>query len=164
MAYDVSHPSRVVGDEVHRGFARWFWDEKSREAELVCADADFDLSFAHDHAIKYAVDTYLCYQKLYFARRQRNGPPRLDAVSPSRPLRVVFFNEFPPTSPAFAIWLDGMKSQFDVSHIDLYPVRGSTNPDKRKWDVSYLVYDFIAKSGALQAPLIGISREGPVRR
>ena len=164
MVYDLSHPYRGFPDELHRGFARWFWMEKSRNAELVCPKADFGLEFSPEHWTKDGVDTYLCYQKLHSPRHQRGEPPRLDIVSASHPLRFVFFNEFPEGSPAFQSWLAGMRRDFDLKSIDFYPISAPLNEKRTTWDIAYLTYEFTPKAGPSLSSLVGISRSGPVRR
>ena len=164
MAYDLSHPYRGASDELHRGFARWFWMEKSRNAELVCLKADFGLEFSPEHWTKDGVDTYLCYQKLHSPRHHQGEPPRLVIVSASHPLRFVFFNEFPQDSPAFQSWLAGMLLDFDLKSTDFFPISAPSNEKRKSWDVAYLIYEFTPKAGRSSIPLVGISKIGPVRR
>ncbi len=164
MTFEMTHPYRSAFDELHRGFARWFWSEKSRDAELACPKVDFGLEFYPEHWTKDAVDTYLCYQKIYSPRHWRGDTPRLDLVSPTHPLRFVFFNEFPQSRPAFQSWLGEMGRSFDLRGVDFYPISAASDMKREKWNVSYVVYEFTPKPGASTAPLVGISANGAVRR
>ena len=38
--YDLTHPYKTASDERARAFAKWFWTEKSINAELACAKVD----------------------------------------------------------------------------------------------------------------------------
>jgi Dolichyl-phosphate-mannose-protein mannosyltransferase len=164
LTYDFLRPYRGASDELHRGFARWFWSEKARGAELVCPKVDFGLEFTPDHWKKGAVDTYLSYQKIHSLRHHLGDAPRLDQVSATHPLRFVFFNEFPQNTPAFQAWLGQMLRDFDLRAVDFYPVGPPPNSGRAEASVSYLVYEFIPKPGQSSARLVGISASGPVRR
>ncbi len=164
MAFDLSHPYRGVSDELHRGFARWFWPEKARNAELVCLGTDFGVKFSPAHWTKDGIDTYLCYQKIYSPRHRRGVAPRLDAVSATHPLRFVFFNEFPESNPKFRTWLDEMRRDFDLRGVDFFPISAPAGRKPREWNSSYVVYEFIPKPGRPAGTLVGISGDGPVRR
>lgn len=147
MGYDLVHPYRSADDLRHRGFARWFWTEKSRGAELVCPKMDLGVKLNAEHWTKDATDTYLCYQKIYSPRHHDNARARLDAVSAARPLRCVFFNESPSRNPAFATWLAGMLRTYDLRGVERYPLSGTPRPNRVAWDSLYLVYEFVPKPG-----------------
>ena len=164
MGYEICHPYQGLSDELHRGFARWFWTEKAQNAELVCFKADFGLKLSPEHWKKDGVDTYLSYQKIYSPRHHRGAAPRLDSVSATHPLRFVFFNEFPVNYPGFHAWLGEMSRDFDLRGIDFFPITVPKGAKHMEWDVSYVIYEFIPKPGRPAPPLVGISLTGPVRR
>jgi hypothetical protein len=160
MSFELLHPYRSASDELHRGLARWFWTEKSRDAELVCPKVDFGLEFSPEHWSKDSTEMYLCYQRIYSPRHHRLATPRLDSVSATHPLRFVFFNEFPDRNPAFQPWLAEMSRTFTLKAIEVYPI----SVNRKDSPCSYLVYEFTPGPGPSPGTLAGFSPTGPIRR
>ncbi|MDR3634168.1 MAG: hypothetical protein P4L84_10200 [Isosphaeraceae bacterium] len=157
MGYDLSHPYKGPDDERHRGFARWFWSEQSRHAELLCPKADLGVAFQPAHWTKDSTDTYLCYQRIYSPRHHLSRPSRLETVSAKHPLRFVFFNEQPDKSPLFREWLTEMLRSYELRGVERYPLSGTGRSERIVWDNLYLVYDFVPKRGQDPKAVLEIS-------
>ena len=57
---------------------------------------------------------YLCHQAIYSARHRRPGPPQLDRVSETHPLRVVVFNETPGDAAAVSRWIGANADRYEL--------------------------------------------------
>jgi hypothetical protein len=156
MGYDLSHPYKTASDECARAFARWFWTEKSRGAELACVKGDLGVVFQPGHWGRDATETYLCYQKIYSPRHRGGGKVRLDAVSPSHPLRCVLFNEMPQKTPAFRAWIAAMLAKYDLRTFERYPVSSLERKKGQTWDSLYLIYEFVPKGSAPVPAVAGV--------
>ncbi len=163
MSYDLLYPYKSAEDERHRGFARWFWPELARSAELTCPKVDFGLEFRPQHWNTDATDTYLCYQKIYSPRHASGAPPRLDRVSDARPLRVVFYNEVPDKIPAFQSWLAEMSRTFDLRKIEPYPISVLAPKQRITWGSLYIVYEFVPKPGQTERKIAALPGTPPRR-
>ena len=80
-------PYRMPYDRQAREFARRFWPEQGRDAELACAHLDFGIDPPGVWRGRQA--WYLCNQAIYSPQRREHGWPRLGLVSADRPLRCV---------------------------------------------------------------------------
>lgn len=103
LAWDVARPYKEPGDRSCRAFARRFWAEESRDAELVCAREDLHLPLHRPTAL------YLCHRQIFFGGCHRSS---LDRVGRSHPLRVVVFNEDARDADTVARWIDGLSGRF----------------------------------------------------
>ena len=124
MADEFRHPYRAIYDHQAREFARQFWPEQARDAELACLQWDFGISMRHEAVARTAI--YLCNQQIYSPRQGRGGGPRWTLVTPGRPLRCVAFDESLLKSPATSVWLASMQTRYD-----LRKARRSRRPDDR---------------------------------
>jgi hypothetical protein len=145
LGFDLNRPYKTATDERVRAFARWFWTELSRDSVLACARSDLGLSFDPRHWTRDATDAYLCYQKIYSPRHRLGAGPDLAAVSRSRPLRVVLFNETPQGTPAFDAWMAGMLTRYDFFRVFTYPVSSLEKKIGPTWDQLYVIYEFVPK-------------------
>jgi len=146
LGFDMLHPYKTATDERVRSFARWFWIEQSRDGVAVCARRDLGLTFDARHWTRDATDTYLCYQRIYSPRHRPGAPADPGAVSRTRPLRVVLFNEFAEGTPAAAAWMAGMLARYDVSRVLSYPVSSIERKIGPTWDQVYVVYEFVPRT------------------
>ncbi len=130
---------RTVYDHQAREFARRFWPEQARDAELACVQWDFGISVRHEAVARTAI--YLCNQQIYSPRQSRGGGPRWPLVTPGRPLRCVVFDDSLYKSPATSAWLASMQSRFDLRKRDdlVVPTIGL---DMKPWDDHVRVYEF----------------------
>jgi hypothetical protein len=147
-AYSLRYPYRLATEERNRAFARWFWDEKSRDAELICGRTDLGFLFHPGQWEGDRASTYLCLQKIYSPRHARGEPHRPEAVSHAHPLRVVFYNEYPKPGkdPRFDAWLSKITVDHEIRSMETFTV---TPVDGRSDETSlgfYLVYDLVPKA------------------
>jgi hypothetical protein len=144
LASHVSRPYRYIYDYRAREFARGFWPEQARAAELVCLRGDLKLpSYGNLHLQE---ATYLCNQWIYSPQR-RSGGPRLDAVSASRPLRWVLYRPTPDDLRAVSPLLTLMSSHYDLrrrQQIDIELLQ----PAKGAGTVALLIFEFVPRTSA----------------
>ena len=113
----ILRPYRDRPDSVGRDFARWFWDTKSRDAELVAAWEDLGLDFARPPD-RWAPGGagYRVNQRIYSRRLRRGDAADLARVSADHPLRVVFLGSaLSGRQEAFAGWLDDMERRYELA-------------------------------------------------
>ena len=161
----VVSPHHMISAERDRSFARWFWDQQSREAEVACMTADLGLDFEPRQWITGVSASYLCNRAIY------SPGPRGEALEAdgSRPLRFVLFHvESYPTplqSPGFRSWFREMGERHEFRRIDDYVVNADRGlPDwkvGRYWVVEFLPGD--RDDGREPGPRLG-SRPGPPAR
>ena len=138
LAHDLVTPYRTPWDRSARDFARWFWDELSVDAELVCVRTDLGISFRPEAWAYDAADQYLCLQRIYSRRHQQRRPPNWDKISAERPLRCVLLNRMPAEVPAFLDWIETQRDRYRLRDVRTYPAsRGSrAEPRRPTWYVS----------------------------
>jgi hypothetical protein len=108
---DFRHPYRSIYDHQAREFARRFWPEQARTAELACLQWDFGISQRGGAVVRTAL--YLCNQHIYSPNRRRGVGPRWALVTPNRPLRCVAFDDVHRNTPEAIAWLESMKTNFN---------------------------------------------------
>ncbi len=139
---DLAQPYRFLYDLQARQFARHFWPEQSRGAELACVNADFDV--ARRRSTNYRTATYLCNQWIYSPQRREHGGPRWESISPSHPLRCVLYHETRPDSPEVQAWLDRMRQTYDLHRTDRVAINlaGSSLPPRME---QFVIYEFVPR-------------------
>jgi hypothetical protein len=161
MGIELAAPYPSATDDRARDFARWFWIEMGSNAEVADFKTDLGKVFSPRHWKGDMTDMYLSQMKIYSPRHHRGEPLRLDAVSESRPLRCILFNEIPREVPGFDGWLREMLTRYDLRKIDRYPV-SAVNPKRLVyWDNVYFVFEFVPKPAP---PIAGAAVPGPSRR
>jgi hypothetical protein len=133
------HPYRLATEERTREFARWFWLEKSRDAELICARTDLGIAIRPGHWEGDHATTYLCLQRIYSPRHARGESPRFGSISTARPLRVVFFDEAPEPGrdPKYDAWLAEVADRLDLRSAETFSV---TPVDGRPGETARALY------------------------
>ena len=145
--FALVHPYKLRRDQQAREFASWFWENRDDDAELVCARTDLGVVTGPAHWNGHWTDYYLVYQQIYSQRRRRNRPLDAALISESHPLKCVFFNEFPETSPIFQSWRNEMNRSYVEHGARVYTVRGR-DPGAPDFVNTYVVYEFTPKPGA----------------
>ena len=126
LVIDLGHPYRAPWDRTGREFARWFWEEMSADAEVVCVRNDLGISSGTKSWAYDGADQYLCYQRIYSRRHREGGRPRWDRISDRRPLRCVLLSRSPEQVPAFQKWIDEHRARYTLKDVRSYPAtRGS---------------------------------------
>ncbi len=143
-AYLLRYPYRLATEDRARSFARWFWVEKSRDADLIRGRIDLGCAFRPEQWEGGHANTYLCLQKIYSPRQARGRPAGPGTVAPARPLRVVFYNESPDPSkdPRYAAWLADISRSHEFRKAETLTI---TPVDGRPGETSeafYLVHEF----------------------
>jgi hypothetical protein len=156
----LAHPYKDISDQNSRAFARWFWTEKARNAELVCVKSDLGTGFARRNWTLFRSALYLCNQKIYSPRHRRDAGVNWDAISAARPLRCVLYNEWPENNPACAAWLERMTSQYQVGNRETFVVnQPSHRDDGTDVEDRYTVYEFVARHDV--PPLWAVHAKSP---
>lgn len=137
-------PYRMPHDLEAREFARTFWPELAKGAEVACAHLDFGLERPGTWQGSRA--WYLCNQAVWSPSRRRGGP-RLDRVSDDRPLRCVLFDE-DPDAPDVSAWLARMRSDYRLRSVRAIPVRATLGDPPRTLTETWRVFEFAPLEGA----------------
>lgn len=145
MVGQIVSPGRSYCDQRTREFARWFWSERGRVAEIACLKSDFGLTFDRRHWEYGRSALYLCNQRIYSDRHRRGLPPVWDRVSATHPLLCVLFNESPRDDPAFRSWLEGMAARYDLHGHSTFDVNAGTGRVGGLED-RYEVFEFVPRS------------------
>lgn len=133
-------PYRMVHDQESRAFARTFWPELARDAEVACAHLDFHLD--EPGLWRGARSWHLVNQAIYSPQRRRFGGPRLDLVSETRPLRCVVFEE-EPDAPNVSAWLARMRLDYRLRATKTIEVPATFGTENRKLTETLRIYEFI---------------------
>jgi hypothetical protein len=146
---DAGHPYRADHAQRARQFARSFWPDLARGAELACLRWDVPLLEWDSTNLNVAV--YLCNQKIYSPARSQGAGPRWDAVSALRPLRCVL-PLGDPNDQRVAAWLADMTSRYDLTRRwSIAPnmaMPGATPRPER-----YVVFEFVPRPSSESSPL-----------
>jgi hypothetical protein len=140
---DVIHPYKAQRDRSARDFARWFWVEEARDAELLCAWNDLELPFARPHGSHVLGNgQYWCNQRIYSPRHRSGEVADLGRVADDHPIRVVFLRSMINTpGNGFAEWLDEMRLQYQQVGMEQHkPAHYTDSPDFEQEEV--VVFEF----------------------
>ena len=110
LAEDFRHPYRAIYDYQVRDFARQFWPEQARGAEVACLRWDFGIRRPNAAGARSAL--YLCNQHIYSPSRRRGDNPAQAGTTSDRPLRCVVFDDQVLAQPEAVAWLESMKQRF----------------------------------------------------
>jgi hypothetical protein len=135
------HPYRAYQAEAARRFARGFWSEVGRGAEVACLRWDYGVG--EWDSVRLGIAVSLCNQAIYSPSR-RAGGPNWDAVSSSRPLRCVLGVEGEAEEPRVADWLREMAEHYRLTGRRSIPVDIS-EPGRPPRLERYEVFEFVPK-------------------
>jgi hypothetical protein len=145
LVSDLGHPYRTPWDRTGREFARWFWEEMSADAEVVCVRRDLGISSGPKRWAYDGADQYLCYQRIYSRRHREGGRPQWDRISERRPLRCVLLSRMPEQVPGFQKWIEEHRDRYTLKDVRSYPAtRGSIVEPA----LSYVVCEFVPTTEA----------------
>jgi hypothetical protein len=113
----LQRPFKSLGDHDYREFARHWWPERERSAEVVCLKRDLGLEFApatYDRLNFSAV--FHCNQVMHSLRQRQRKAPDWNSVSAERPLVCVLFRDpwVPFDDASFAAWRAEMARDYDL--------------------------------------------------
>ncbi|RUL87719.1 hypothetical protein [Tautonia sociabilis] len=140
---DLAMPYRTISDQRSRDFARWFWPEVSRGAEVGCARAMRGTTFDGYYWRIGRLELYLSYRALYLPDGRDPARPRLDLVSEDRPLRVVVYNDDPGEDAELSAWLDGLGRRFRLRDVREYPVNQGVFDSGMSREERFLVFEYV---------------------
>jgi hypothetical protein len=152
LANDLGHPYRTPWDRTAREFARWFWEEMSVDAELLCVRSDLGIPFRSGGWAYDGADQYLCYQRIYSRRHREGLAPKWEAISAKRPLRCVLLSRLPDQVPDFRRWIEENRDRFTLQEIRTYPATRGSSAEPA---FSYVVCEFVPTLLAREDRLIG---------
>ncbi len=162
LGRDLLHPYKTPYDDQSREFARWFWPEQGRDADLACCIRDLDMGLDRKYSRHSNVAVYLCNQAIY--SKGRHGLPDVFEVSVGsqsagiewagtesagsesagterRPLRCVTYGERLEELPEFGQWLAGAGSRYELRGSREYHVNSGVDAN---YDF-YVVYEFVPR-------------------
>jgi hypothetical protein len=144
LGVKLAYPYKSIYDENSRAFARSFWTEKARDAELICVKSDLGLGFNRRNWTLFRSALYLCNQKIYSGRHRLGLGVNWDRVSAIRPLRCVLYNELPENNPAGSTWLGEMIDRFELRSRETIVINESSyRDDGTDIEDRYTVYEFV---------------------
>ncbi|WP_337173712.1 hypothetical protein [Paludisphaera sp.] len=145
---DLAMPYRVYKDVKAREFAREFWAEQARDADLACAKVDLGVEI-DPHSWKAGMSAvYLFHQRLYSPRHRAGEPFRAtpDSWSEGRPLRLVLYRDFSADDPNMQALLIAMGRDYELLDAREYVV--DPGPTRESWlRDAYGVFDFVPRRG-----------------
>jgi hypothetical protein len=115
---DLANPYKTLSDQRARSFAQWFWFCAEHEGEAVCLHTDLREDFDSKSFQELSWSAmYLCNQRIYSPRHAAGLPPRLDEITPDRPLRCLLYHDpnHPCNEEKLAAWLDDMQGRYQLS-------------------------------------------------
>jgi hypothetical protein len=164
-AMDVARPYKFREDAQSRAFARRFWAEESRGAEILCPRLDLGLRLGDPKQWDTGRSAvYLCHQAAMLSRRREGQAPNWPAVGEGRPLRCVFYNVGENDEAAVADWLAAMqRAGFEPRDhrqrigVPLHVVGGLDYEDR------YDVYDLVPRGGEAEVKALAAAESVRVR-
>jgi hypothetical protein len=142
----VLHPFNDDYDVKAREFAKRFWPEQARGAEVACMV--YDLRVYNHQWVNLYRSMYLCNQMIYSPPRRRGRclrTPRFEAVSALHPLRCVLYQGSATTDPEVVAWLAAMKRRFELRRTE-HIVVDMSRPIGPKLEETVVVFEFIPRS------------------
>jgi hypothetical protein len=143
MVRDFARPAKCDDDLRFRDFARWFWPEASRDAELVVLDADATTRFVPEAFEWDFSSQYLCLQRIYTPR-----PARTTDISAGHPLRCVRYRAsgYPDDASVLRSWLDRMKLRYDLAACREHRISRTLPHMREPQEIGcVVVYEFVPK-------------------
>ncbi|WP_165071003.1 hypothetical protein [Paludisphaera rhizosphaerae] len=159
MVKDLAMPYRVYKDVHAREFARSFWTEQARDADLACLKADFGREIeAHTWEAGMSA-VYLFHQRLYSPRHREKIPfqPDPSQWTDAHPLRVVLFRDYEAEDPAVREWLAEMGREYELRNSQSFVVDPASSRESWLRD-AYGVFDFVPRGDARAADRGGDAR------
>ncbi len=148
---DFVRPFKMEFCRESRDFARWFWESKSRGAEVECLDIDLGLDFAAGPRDEFGIwshlfDTSSLYRSNH-AIYPPLQPPDRSRVAADHPLRCVFHRSwtYRYDEARLAEWLGNMEKQYRLTGHEThrFPISWLNRNDS--YDCVEL-YEFVPKS------------------
>jgi len=136
------HPYRAYQAEAARHFARQFWTEVGRGAEVACVRWDYQV--AEWDSVRLGIAVMLCNQAIYSPSRISGGPD-WNAVSDDRPLRCVLGVAGESDEPRIAAWLTEMASDYQLRSRQVIEVNTAEPGRPPRWE-HHEVFEFVPRA------------------
>ncbi len=137
---EMRHPYRSEYEQQAREFARRFWPEQAKTAELACLRWDSDalpwVSANLDTAV------YLCNQAIYSPQRRNQNGPRWNKISHDHPLRYIAFDSQTIDNSDLADWRHAMATRFDLRSVESIPLNRASLGGER-----IRIFEFVPRAG-----------------
>lgn len=146
IGLDVARPYKFAEDDAARRFAKRFWGDEHRDAELACVRRDLGATIDPVHWQTGRSAVYLCNQAIYSARSSRDPALNLARVSADHPLRCVLYN-LDREHPDFRAWLDSMADRYELRRVATYEPVPMRSLGGLEYEDRYEVYDFAPRDG-----------------
>jgi Dolichyl-phosphate-mannose-protein mannosyltransferase len=143
IGFDIAHPFKTPMDQRAREFARWFWAEAGRDAELACARVDLGLDFEGGSPHDGRSADYLTYQAIYSTRRREGRSLDWSKVSMNHPLRCVLYDGVPVDSTLFELWMGRMARSYRLVRVESYRVNAGVAPRSVSSEDHLAVLEFV---------------------
>lgn len=140
---DIATPYKSAANQIHQGFARWFW-QSTGETPIVCVEDDLE-RVLYGKSLRSA---FRCYREIYQPRGGLRGKAARDYVANGAgPVRCVVFHSSSAKQDrvAFAAWRSDMENRYTLAgqlqHVVVLGVPGEDVYDFHR--LCYDVYDFV---------------------
>jgi hypothetical protein len=153
---DLAKPYRVESDLRSREFAKWFWNEKSKDAGLACLKSDLGISL-NERLWRVGMSAvYLFHQRKFSQSHHDREAIDLDPrnYSTDHPLRLVVFDYATKGNNVPERATTGLHGDFELRRTDSYVVQPGTPTEDWLRD-AYIVLEFVPRS---DTPVIGVSK------
>jgi hypothetical protein len=155
---DLARPYRVESDLRSREFAKWFWNEKAKDAGLACLKSDLGIVL-NERLWRVGMSAvYLFHQRKYSERHQKHEAISLSPrdYSSDHPLRLVVFEYATKGNRPLEEVTKGLRRDFAVRKTDSYVIRPGTPAEDWLRD-AYTVLEFVPRP---DAAVIGAGKSG----
>jgi hypothetical protein len=137
----LGQPYRAYQADAARRFARGFWPEVGRGAEVACLRWDLDV--AEWDSVRLGVAVMLCDQAIYSPSRRAGGPD-WGRVSRERPLRCVLGAAGGPDVARVESWLKGMDRRYELVRRETREFNAA-EPGRRPVFEKFEIFEFVPK-------------------
>jgi hypothetical protein len=146
---EVAKPNKGAGTELHRGFAKWFWNERPN-VQSVCVDLDMHRQlYSEFPPSTYLEPAYPCYRAMYDPWHSHAAATGRDPrAGSSDGLRCIFIHmeDAQRNDVASNAWMSEMLTHYELTEHYTYhlPMASGTNIEHG----IYEVYSFAPRGGA----------------
>ena len=160
---DFLKPYKETCWQRNRDFARWFWNDKALDADLICLGAD-DPRLTPVVAGKDELPAvYFCNQRIYSRPPARCQPPQPDQISKDHPLRRARLRHYKTTAEdeaRFQEWLRSMGAKYRLVATERYPLTFFVHESELQYIDQVELYEFVPAAGTRNPGSMVASRTG----
>ncbi len=142
---DIARPAKTIEDLRARAFARSFWVDQARNAELACVQADLGLDFEGGPPHHGRSADYACLRSIYSPRHRLGKPLDWASVSAEHPLKCVIYGGVPVDSELFSHWMGRMARDYRLERTETFLVNAGIAPKGHPLEDHLAVLVFVPK-------------------